>query len=253
MAEEAPALGVHLTLEAAGTLPELLTSPFTFADERLARHYGLTGVTGPELRKVSYPPGEPRSGLLAGAGVLSVFSSLSNPSWPAKRGWLVTDQLLCTTIARTFLPPVTPDPQRSLREQMITMTAPGNCMGCHRILNSPGFGLIGFDSFGRWRPEPVHQPGETAGSIPAQIMPDEPSFAGARELAALLSARREVSRCFTRQWLQYALDRGGVVRGPVPPAWVASLDRVVARFEASGLSLRELILAVTASDAFLGP
>jgi hypothetical protein len=76
---------------------------------------------------------------------------------------------------------------------------------------------------------------------------------GARELAALLSTRREVSRCFTRQWLQYALDRSGVVRDPVPPAWVASLDRIVARFEASGLSLRELILAVIASEAFVGP
>jgi hypothetical protein len=253
MMEEAPALGTFLTLDTEGTLTDLLTADFTFVDERLARHYGMEGVAGTDFRKVAYPGGQPRVGLVSGAGVLSVFASLSTPSWPVKRGWLVTDQLLCTPVIRSFLPPSTPDPNRSLREQMIEVTSAGSCMACHRILNSPGFALIGFDSFGRWRPEPGHGPGETAGWIPEEIMPDAPKFEGIAQLAALLASRSETRRCFVRQWLQFAVDRATVVRSEVPQPLAASIAEASAAFERSGLSLRSLIIAITRTEAFTRP
>lgn len=62
MMAEAPALGVHLTLERDGAFDELLLAPYTFVNERLARHYGIAGVTGDEMRKVpveTAPPSGP--------------------------------------------------------------------------------------------------------------------------------------------------------------------------------------------------
>ncbi|XXT22720.1 DUF1592 domain-containing protein [Sorangium sp. So ce429] len=252
MKEEAPTLGVHLTLEEDATFEALLTAPFTFVNERLARHYGMSGVSGAELRKVPFAE-DNRSGLLSGAGILTRFSSLSNPSWPAKRGWLVTDQILCSPVIRSFLPGVAPDPSRSIREQMISVTAGGSCMGCHDTLNSPGFAFIGFDSYGRWRPGPGQGPGETEGWIPENIMPDAPTFDGAADLARLLASRAETHRCFTRQWLQYALDRDVVVESDAPEEQQPSIDAALTAFQEADLSLRKLIVAVTRTDAFLQP
>jgi hypothetical protein len=250
MTEEAPALGVHLTLETRGTFADLLTAPFTFMDERLARHYGVAGVEGPAFRRVTYPAGQHRIGVMTGAGVLALFSSLSNPSWPAKRSWLVTDPFLCVVPIRSFLPLPAADPNRSIRQQMIAITDSPGCMVCHKYLNSPGFAFIGFDSFGRWRPAPGHGPGETAGWIPREILADEPRFDGPEELARLLASRPEASRCFASHWLRFAVDREGAAGGPVPPPLESSLAEVHAAFAASGLQLRALVTAIVRTHAF---
>ena len=120
---EAPALGTYLTLDTDGTFGDLLTAPYTFMNEGLAERYGVTGVAGPEMRRVPYPAGQPRIGLLTGVGVLSFFSSLVNPSWPAKRGWMITDPLLCAPLIRSFLPSFDLDVTLSIRQQMIEVTA----------------------------------------------------------------------------------------------------------------------------------
>jgi hypothetical protein len=190
--------------------------------------------------------------LLSGAGLLTVFSSLASPSWPAKRGWVITDQLLCTIPIRSFLPMSPPDPSRSIREQMIVATAADTCMACHKILNSPGFALIGFDSFGRWRPEAGHGPGETAGWIPRQIMADEPHFEGPEQLARLLASREEGPRCLTRHWLQFAVDRETPAQGPAPDPMRRSLDEAYQAFAGARFQLRALVLAIVRTKAFAG-
>jgi hypothetical protein len=251
MMDEAPALGTHLTLDVPGTLRDLLTAPFTFVNERLARHYGIPGVTGPELRRVSYPDGQNRVGVMTGAGVLTLFASLSSPSWPAKRGWLVSDPLLCEFPIRSLLNPPTLDPQKSIRQQMIDTTKDSGCQGCHRTLDSPGFAFIGFDSFGRWRPERGHGPGETAGRMPATLLPDEPAFEGPAELAELLAGRPETARCFASRWLELAVDAERWVEPP--PAFERSLNAVRQSFSDSGHQLRPLVRAIVISEIFAAP
>jgi hypothetical protein len=247
---EAPALGTYLTLDAEGTFSELLTAPYTFMNEDLAQRYGVTDVVGPELRRVPYPSDQPRLGLLTGVGVLSYFSSLVNPSWPAKRGWLITDPMLCAPLIRSFLPSMEPEVTRSIRQQMIDAT-PGSCMGCHKILNSPGFAFIGFDSMGRWHPEPGAAANETEGWIPEDIMPDAPRFNGPADLAHLLVAREETRRCFVRQWMQFALNRDVMITADPAPDDVASVEAAVRSFSDSGLRLSAAIVAVAQTDAFL--
>ena len=124
-------------------------------------------------------------------------------------------------------------------------------MGCHKILNSPGFAFIGFDSMGRWHPEPGAAANETEGWIPETIMADAPRFDGPAELARLLVAREETRRCFVRQWMQFALNRD-VQIAPVPaPDDVASVEAALRAFKESGLRLSAAIVAVAQTDAFL--
>lgn len=252
MMEEAPYLGAHLTLASRGTYQDLLTGPFTFVNERLARHYQMADVSGTHFRKVAYPSGQSRVGLLTGAGLLTLFASLASPSWPAKRSWLVTDQILCTVPIRTFLPTPPLDPGRSIRQQMLDVTKDQACRPCHDILNSPGFAFIGFDSFGRWRPEAAHGPGETEGWIPAQVLPDAPRFNGPAELATLLAAREQSTRCLTRFWLQFAVDREMPGIGELSEAMKRSLEVAHHDFARSGFVLRELPLAIVRTASFAG-
>jgi len=250
---EAPALGTYLTLDANGTFTDLLTAPYTFMNETLAGHYGVQGVVGSDMRKVAFPAGELRIGLLAGAGVLSFFSSLTNPSWPAKRSWMITDPLLCTPLLRSFMPGIAPDVTRSIRQQMIDVTADATCMACHKILNSPGFAFIGFDSSGRWHPETGAAPNETEGWIPDDIMADAPRFNGPAQLARLLADREETRRCFIRQWMQFAVDRAGQVARDSSGEDGPSIETAVKAFTDSGLTLSSAIVAVTRTNTFLRP
>lgn len=247
---EGPALGTYLTVDVDGTFEDLLTAPYTFMNEELAKRYGVAGVSGPELRRVPFPPDQPRLGLLTTVGVLSYFSSLANPSWPAKRGWLITDPLLCSPITRTFLPIDPPDVTQSIRQQLIEKTSV--CGGrCHAVLNGPGFAYIGFDADGRWHPEPGAAPNETEGWIPASIMPDAPTFDGPAELARLLVAREETRRCFVRQWMQFALARDAIITHDIAPGDEESVRSALDAFTASGLRLTAAIVAVAQTDAFL--
>jgi hypothetical protein len=210
----------------------------------------MAGVSGGDFRRADYPVGQNRIGLLTGAGLLTLFASLATPSWPAKRGWLIDDPLLCMVPIRSFLPTPPLDPARSIRAQMIEITRPGSCMGCHQYLNSPGFALIGFDSFGRWRPEAGHGPRETEGWIPAAIMADEPHFDGLAALARLLAARPEAARCLTERWLRFALDRAAPLESALPAAGPRSAADAYAAFARSGFVLRELLLAIVRTPAF---
>jgi hypothetical protein len=253
MTREAPSLGASLTLDTDGTFDHLLTAPYTFVDGNLARHYGLPGDgASTEMRRADYPAGGDRLGVLSGAGVLTMFASLANPSWPAKRSWLVVERALCVGIPSTIIEEAPPDPAKSIRQQMLDVTSDSTCMACHTLLNSSGFAFIGFDSFGRWRPEPGAAPNETTGWIPAQAMKDEPAFDGPAGLARLLAGRDETRRCFVRQWLQFALDRTQRLARQ-DDLHARTVDVAQARFASSGYRLRALIVAVARSNPFLAP
>ena len=79
---------------------DLLDADFSFVNERLAKHYGIAGVTGPEFRRVKLPPN--RGGVLTQASVLTLTSNPTRTS-PVKRGKWVLEQILGT-------PPPPPPP-----------------------------------------------------------------------------------------------------------------------------------------------
>src|SRR5437660_11235463 len=71
---------------------DFLDADFTFVNERLARHYGLPGVKGPEFRRVSLAATE-RRGVLTHASILTVTSNPTRTS-PVKRGKWILDNIL---------------------------------------------------------------------------------------------------------------------------------------------------------------
>ena len=169
---------------------EFLDAKYTFLNERLARHYGVPGVTGPAFRRVELTDPN-RGGVLTQGSVLTV-SSYSTRTSPVLRGKWVLDNLLDA-------PP--PDPPANVpiidetaigasatqREQLEAHRANPTCAACHRRMDPLGFGLENFDAVGDWRTRDGKFPVDASGALP-----DGRSFSGPAELTRILarSARR---------------------------------------------------------------
>ncbi len=131
---------------------DLLDADFSFVNERLAKHYGIAGVTGPEFRRVKLPPN--RGGVLTQASILTLTSNPTRTS-PVKRGKWVLDQILGT-------PPPPPPPDvpalpddkqltGSLRQVMEQHRANAVCASCHQRMDPIGFAFENYDAIGAWR------------------------------------------------------------------------------------------------------
>jgi cytochrome c551/c552 len=136
---------------------DFLDSDFTFVDERLARHYGLSDVRGSRTRRVTIPADSPRRGLLGHASVLTLTSAANRTS-PVVRGKWILDNLMGA-------PPPNPppgvetnlekDPEQvkatSLRQRLEMHRASPQCASCHRLMDPIGLSLENFDHAGKWR------------------------------------------------------------------------------------------------------
>ena len=144
-------------LEEDRSVIDFLDADFTFVDERLARHYGLPGIRGERMRRVTWPADSPRRGLLGHASVLTLTSAANRTS-PVVRGKWVLENLLGAP------PPQPPpgvetnlekDPQQvkvtSLRQRLEQHRANSACASCHRLMDPVGLALENFDHTGKWR------------------------------------------------------------------------------------------------------
>ncbi|MCY4600282.1 MAG: DUF1592 domain-containing protein, partial [Acidobacteria bacterium] len=192
------------------SLLEILTADYTFLNERVARHYGLHGVQGSHFRRVEFPAGSPRRGLLGHGSVLTLTSHAIRTS-PVNRGKWILDNILGT-------PP--PDPPANvpalddrktqakvatLRERMSAHRANPACASCHNIIDPTGFALENFDAVGRWRVVD-----ESFNTIDASgVLPDGTSFEGVTDMIAALVRRPErFVTTVTEKLLTYGLGRG---------------------------------------------
>jgi len=136
---------------------DLLTANYSFVNERLAKHYGIPSVQGSDFRKVVFPPGSPRGGLLGQGSILTLTSYATRTS-PVVRGKWVLENLL--SAAPPPPPPNIPalktegpEPGKTLtmREAMTKHRANPSCAGCHVRMDPIGFSMEHFDAVGRWR------------------------------------------------------------------------------------------------------
>ncbi len=74
---------------------DILDADYSYLNERLAKHYGIPGVVGPEFRQVTYPENIDRRGVL-GQGSILLETSLGNRTSPVLRGKWVMEVLLGT-------------------------------------------------------------------------------------------------------------------------------------------------------------
>ncbi len=206
MQEETKRLFAHLVKEDKD-LRELLTAPYTFVNERLAKFYGLPNVKGNEFRQVSLE-GTPRAGFLTHGSILTMTSNPNRTS-PVKRGKYIMEVVLDT-------PPPPPPPNvpeleaakvaatATFREQLAAHRENPSCASCHRVMDELGFGLENFDAIGRWR----EKDGDKALDVTGEL-PDGRHFRGPKELAEVLKERQDdFGRALTEKLLTYALGRG---------------------------------------------
>ncbi len=186
---------------------DFLNGKYTFANEVLARFYGIPDVKGPEFRKVDLT-GTPRGGVLTQGSVLTA-SSYSTRTSVVLRGKWVLENLLNAPV-----PPPPPNVpalnestvgvSMSLRQQMEEHRKNAICSSCHSRMDPLGFGMENFDATGHWRTLDGKFPIDSAG-----VLPNGKSFHGPDEMKAVLMDQREAfTRALTEKMLTYALGRG---------------------------------------------
>jgi hypothetical protein len=226
-----------------------LDADYTYVNERLAAHYGITGVYGSFMRRVSLPADSPRRGLL-GHGSILTTTSAPNRTSPVVRGQWIVENLLGAYVpspppgaAADLAKEATPTTKlvgNTVRERLEMHRANPNCTACHAIMDPVGLALENFDLIGRWREY------EDGHAIDARtLLTDGTELASPTDLRhALLSRSNAFVTALTERLLTYALGRELDYHDA--PA-VRSIIRVA---EPQGMTLPALIQAIVASDSF---
>jgi cytochrome c553 len=232
----------HIVREDRSVL-DLLDANYTFVNERLARFYGIDGVTGPEFRKVDVSGTNRGGGVLAHASVLTV-SSYSTRTSPVLRGKWIMENLLNA-------PPPAPPPGvppldeakaggGTLRQQMEEHRKNPACASCHSRMDPLGFGLENFNAIGEWRTEDGKFPVDASGTLP-----DGRTFQSPGELKTLLKADQvRFARGLAERMLIYATGRG-LERFDKPV-----VSSIASQLPASGYKFSSLVMGVVNSLPF---
>ncbi len=192
-----------------GNLLRLIDSDFSFLNGELAQHYGVSGIEGSEIRKVSLVD-QNRGGVL-GMGAILTATSLPGRTSPVLRGQWVLNEMLGVKIPPPppDVPELTDAKQRvqselDLRALLEQHRSPSSCQGCHQKMDGIGFGLENFDAIGRWRTE--YAQGIAIDSY--GTLEDGTGFEGPAQLKKILLEQQDkFARTFARKLLSYALGR----------------------------------------------
>jgi hypothetical protein len=189
---------------------ELLQADYTFANQRLAEHYGLPNVYGSHFRRVAL---DERQAAIRG-GILGQGSWLTVTSYPNRTSPVLRGKWLLTNVLGTPPPPPPADvpdlPERgeggrpaTVRERMEQHRRNPQCRVCHAPMDPLGLALENYDAVGRWRSAEGGLPIDVTG-----VLPDGSQFAGPGGMRTLLLERREqFVRTVTEKLLTYALGR----------------------------------------------
>ena len=185
---------------------DLLDADYTFVNERLARHYGIPNVYGPDFRRVPVA-NDARRGLL-GHGSLLLVTSNANRTSPVIRGKWVLENLLGSQapLPPPDVPPLEEKPTaaaRSVRERIEQHRANPTCAGCHKIMDPIGLALENFDAIGRWRTSDEG----VAIDASAQLVDGTPLDGPATLRKALLNRSDVFVTAMTEKLLMYGMGR----------------------------------------------
>jgi hypothetical protein len=231
---------------AGGGLSYLLTSPNTFLNPKLASFYGVAAPSSTDFSLVTLDSTQ-RAGLLT-LGSLLTINAHSNQTSPVHRGKLVRELFLCDAIppppADVMIKAPEPDPNATTRQRFAQHSAEAACRGCHNLMDPIGFGFENYDGMGRYRATenglPIDANGELTGTSDI-----DGAFTGAVGLAAKLAGSADVRNCYATQWFRYAYGRGENASDS------CSLATLGNHFTTSGGNIKELLVALTQTDAFL--
>jgi hypothetical protein len=225
---------------------ELLNGDYTFVDERLARHYGIKGVYGPQFRKVKLT--DPNRRGLLGEGSILAMTSVATRTSPVFRGKYVLSTLLNT-------PPPPPPPNvpslddsnkdskipKTVRAQLELHRKNQPCAGCHRVIDPAGFALENFDSVGVWRDKGADgAPLDVAGTLA-----DGTKVNGPIALREAIASRPDAFvTVVTEKMLTYALGRG------LEPDDMPVVRRIVKKAAQNDYRLSSVVMGIVESAPF---
>jgi len=188
---------------------DLLTADHTFVNERLAKHYGIPNILGPEFRRVTIP--DPNRRGVLGQGSVLLLTSIADRTSPVLRGKWVMEVLLGS-------PPPAPPPNvptleetksvdagktLSVRERMEEHRKNPACTSCHKVIDPLGLALENFDVTGVWRIKDNGVPVDPAGDLFDGTKLDGPIALR----NALLKHQDVIMLSFTESLMTYALGR----------------------------------------------
>ena len=243
MVRETESLFLHI-LRNNLPISEFLTADYTFVNETLAKHYGLT-FSGERFQKVSLSD-TPRRGLLSHGSVLTLTSTPNRTS-PVLRGKWILENVLGTKA---------PDPpagvpelddakaagdNATLREQLELHRQSPSCASCHRVMDQLGFGLDDYDAIGQYRTEEGGKPIDASGALP-----DGRSFNGGAQLSGML-AETEVeglARTLAERLLTFAIGR------ELTPDDRCTIDEILEHTRGNQFRLADLVTEVVTSRQF---
>ena len=230
-----------------------IDADWTMANERLARFYGIDGVTGDAFRRVPLPADSPRGGLVAMAG-FHKWGSDGNRTKPVHRGKYVLEVLFND-------PPDPPPPNAgeiqpnergqnlSVRERLEQHREIESCGNCHRGIDPYGLALENFNAIGQWRDVQDGEQerwGRQAPAIePAGKLPNGASFANVKEFKQALMAQRDrFVRGLSEKLFVYATGR------LIEASDHAAIESIAQAAADSGYSLRSILRSIVHSQAF---
>ena len=225
---------------------DLLTADYTFLNERLARHYGITSVLGPQFRRVTLD--DPRRWGLLGKGAVLLRTSYGNRTSPVLRGAWVLGKLMGT-------PPTPPPPDvntdlsqpkgeapKTLRARLESHRTKPGCNHCHGVIDPIGLALENYDAVGRWRDV---DPEASARIDASTVLPNGRAIDGPAALRqALFGGPDMFARALTEKLMMYALGRE--LRYYDMP----QVRAVVRRAADQDYRLSAIVSGIVTSDAF---
>jgi mono/diheme cytochrome c family protein len=233
----------HIVTEDRSVL-EFLDAEYSFLNGPLAKHYGIAGIDGDELRRVSLA-GTPRGGLLTQGSVLALTSYRDTS--PVQRGKWIMLNLLGTPV-----PPPPPDvleaialsptnfPQANAKKLLELHRTQDSCAKCHAGMDGYGVPLENFDELGRWRTETSKLPIDATA-----VMPDGHVIDGPAQLKRyLLGKQGQFVRCLAAKLLGHALGR------KLTPGDDPALDPIAARVAGGQFRFSSVVLEVVQSEPF---
>ena len=242
------------------SLTSFVASDFTFLNARLAKHYGIPGIEGTEMRRVTLPPGSHRGGVLTMASVMKVTANGTTTS-PIIRGAWVLERILGTPPPK---PPadvaaIEPDIRgaTTIREQLAKHRSVASCASCHSKIDPPGFALESFDVTGGWRDHyrATGEPRQVNGRRvrvwpgpavdPSDVLPDGRRFRDIDEYKKLLlEDKDQLARSLTEKLLAYSTG-AAPARADKP-----EIETIVGRTRDQKYGFKSLIHEIVQSPMF---
>lgn len=235
-------------LETNGSIVHFLDSDYTFVNDALATHYGISNIHGEHFRKVALRPEHRRGGLL-GQGSILTLSANGIETSPVVRGIWVLENILGTPP-----PPPPPDVEllepdtrgtTTIREQLNKHRAVAACADCHRKIDPAGFALEFYDPIGGFRSRYPARRGKGLAIDGSGQLPFGAAFEDERGLKRVLLDRKErFVETLTEKLLAYGTGRSMTFRDQ------PGIKKIAAQSARHGHGLRDLIKGVVTSDTF---